>query len=204
VQQESLTTIDLLRHGKPLGGNLYRGSTDDALSDQGWVQMHNALGQHKPWSNVLSSPLKRCVDFAQKWCLTNNTPIEILPDFREIHFGNWEGKGFEEIIKIDRELYLRHMHDPLNNPPPNGESLMDFSIRVINAWHLLQNNLIDKHVLIVTHGGVIRIILHHILQTPLNMVMRIAVPYANLSRISISHSPDGEMHSTLIFHSGQL
>jgi len=204
VQPESLTTIDLLRHGKPMGGNLYRGSTDDALSEQGWMQMHDALGEHKPWSGVLSSPLKRCVDFARKWCLTHNTSIEILPAFKEIHFGDWEGKGFEDIIKIDHDLFLRHMHDPLDNPPPNGESLTNFANRVINAWDLLQTDWVGKHVLIITHGGVIRIILHHILQTPLNVVMRIAVPYANLTRISISHSPDGKMHPTLIFHSGRL
>jgi len=204
MQQESLTTIDLLRHGKPMGGNLYRGSTDDALSEQGWMQMHDALGEHTPWSKVLSSPLKRCVDFAQKWCLTHNTAIEILPAFKEIHFGDWEGKGYEEIIEIDQVRFSQHMHDPLNNPPPNGELLIDFSNRVIDAWQLLQNSLIGKHVLIVTHGGVIRIILHHILQTPLNVIMRIAVPYANLTRISISHSPKGGIHPSLIFHSGRL
>ena len=204
MQQETLTTIDLLRHGKPLGGNLYRGSTDDALSDQGWMQMHSALGGHNPWSSVISSPLKRCADFAQKWSLTNNTAFEIISDFKEIHFGDWEGKGFEEIIEINHDLFLQHMHDPLHNPPPNGESLADFANRVINAWNLLQESLIGKHVLIITHGGVIRIILHHIMQTPLNAVMRIAVPYANLTRISISHSPDGEMLPTLIFHSGRL
>lgn len=202
--QESLTTIDLLRHGKPLGGNLYRGSTDDALSKEGWMQMHSALGGHKPWSTIISSPLKRCADFAQKWSSTNNTEFELIPDFKEIHFGDWEGKGYEEIIETNHDLFLQHIHDPLHNSPPNGESLNDFSIRVKNAWDALQDRIIGKHALVITHGGVIRIILHHIMQTELNAVMRIAVPYACLTRISISHSPNGEMLPSLIFHSGRL
>ncbi len=204
MQQELLTTIDLLRHGQPLGGNLYRGSTDDALSEQGWGQMHNALGDHKSWSGIISSPLKRCADFAQKWSESNRTRLEIVPDFKEIHFGDWEGKKFDEIMTSNHDLYLQHMHDPQHNSPPNGESLTDFSARVISAWHSLQNRIAGKHVLVVTHGGVIRIVLHHILQTPLNAVMRIAVPYASISRISISHSPDGKTFPTLIFHSGRL
>ena len=96
------------------------------------------------------------------------------------------------------------MHDPLHYSPPNGESLIDFSNRVKNAWDALQDRFVGKHALIVTHGGVIRIILHHIMQTELNAVMRIAVPYACLTRISISHSADGTMLPTLIFHSSRL
>ena len=37
------TTIDLLRHGEPLGGGRYRGQMDDALSEKGWQQMWQAV-----------------------------------------------------------------------------------------------------------------------------------------------------------------
>jgi len=30
------TTIDLLRHGEPVGGKRYRGQIDDPLSEKGW------------------------------------------------------------------------------------------------------------------------------------------------------------------------
>ena len=36
------TTIDLIRHGEPVGGRAYRGhNIDDPLSDKGWQQIAN-------------------------------------------------------------------------------------------------------------------------------------------------------------------
>ena len=55
------TLIDLLRHGEPEGGRAYRGhSIDDPLSETGWQQMWAAVGYHKPWEQIVSSPLQRC------------------------------------------------------------------------------------------------------------------------------------------------
>ena len=42
------TTIDLIRHGEPVGGRKYRGQIDDPLSDKGWTQMRQAVADHKP------------------------------------------------------------------------------------------------------------------------------------------------------------
>ena len=41
-----LTTIDLIRHGEPVGGRKYRGQTDDPLSEKGWEQMWKAVGDY--------------------------------------------------------------------------------------------------------------------------------------------------------------
>ena len=62
----TLTTIDLIRHGEPVGGSKYRGQTDDPLSEKGWEQMRAAVGDHRPWEAILTSPLARCRAFAEK------------------------------------------------------------------------------------------------------------------------------------------
>ena len=59
--------LDLLRHGETeLGGGL-RGSLDDALTELGWAQMHEAVQGQGPWDRIVSSPLQRCRLFARWW-----------------------------------------------------------------------------------------------------------------------------------------
>ena len=41
-----ITTIDLLRHGEPVGGRMLRGATDHPLSETGWQQMTDAVMRH--------------------------------------------------------------------------------------------------------------------------------------------------------------
>ena len=60
-----MITLDLIRHGEPAGGRLYRGhGLDDPLSDKGWQQMRQAVGDACPWHALLSSPMQRCRAFA--------------------------------------------------------------------------------------------------------------------------------------------
>ena len=44
-----ITTLDLMRHGEPVGGRRYRGRTDDPLSEKGWNQMWTAVGDYRGW-----------------------------------------------------------------------------------------------------------------------------------------------------------
>ena len=67
------TVIDLIRHGEPEGGVRIRGSRDDPLSDIGWSQMWSAVGQAKPWHEIVSSPLSRCAAFAREL----GSPLEL-------------------------------------------------------------------------------------------------------------------------------
>ena len=78
-------TVDFIRHGEPHGGDILRGRVDPALTDLGWTQMQKATGlssEHVPseitpnWSEIISSPLKRCRDFAEQ--VAANTKINNL------------------------------------------------------------------------------------------------------------------------------
>ena len=44
-------TLDLLRHGEPKGGRLYRGNQDDPLTQKGWNQMLDST-QGKQWDFI--------------------------------------------------------------------------------------------------------------------------------------------------------
>ena len=154
------TTIDLLRHGEVEGGSCYRGITDDPLSSSGWEQMHNKLAIQTDWDLIVSSPLIRCHAFAQSLSQELLLPLHLNSSFQELDFGDWEGKTADQ---INPQLLAQFYLDPMSFPPPNGERFAHFQQRVIQAWQSLYEVHHGKHILLITHAGVIRIILAYIL-----------------------------------------
>ena len=198
-----ITTIDLIRHGEPVGGRKYRGQIDDPLSDKGWQQMRNAVGEHCPWDSIISSPLSRCAEFASELSEKYKLAVKLEPQFMEIGFGSWEGKTAEQIQQQMPGALQAFWADPVQHRPEGAEPLMDFRNRIEAAWKKLLHNHRGQHVLVVCHAGVIRMSMQYILGMPIENVFRIKVSNAGLTRIEVSH--DGEqIYPTLIFHDGRL
>lgn len=205
MNQENLTTtIDLMRHGEPIGGNKYRGHLDDPLSEKGWAQMRAAVGECCYWDAIVTSSLCRCADFAQELAVRHRLTLKRDDRLIEIGFGAWEGRTAAELMAEDNDALLRFWTDPLNNTPPGGEPLPVFQQRVIAAWQELLHDYAGKRVLLVMHAGTIRLLLSHVLDMPLDRMFRIAVPNAALSRVRIEHGSSGQVFPQLIFHVGLL
>lgn len=203
MTEQSTTTIDLLRHGEPAGGRKYRGQTDDPLSEKGWQQMRAAVGDHCPWTAVVSSSLSRCAAFARELAARHDLPIEFEPRLVELGFGAWEGRTAEELNRNVPGQVPRFLADPVGNRPPGAEALTDFRARVLAAWSELLARHAGRHVLIVGHAGIIRLIVGEVLGTPLERLFRLHVPSAGLSRIEIE-CRHGITLPRLVFHAGSL
>ncbi len=198
------TTVDLLRHGEPVGGRRrYRGQTDDPLSDKGWTQMRTAISYHHPWERIISSTLSRCQAFAEELSKRHHIPLELSDAFVEIGFGAWEGKTASELMQEDPEILYRFWNDPLNNTPPGAETLTAFQQRITVEWERCIHDHAGEHLLIVGHAGMMRMILSHVLGMPIDRMFRIQVPNAGISRIQVDHTPQGNL-PRLMFHAGQL
>jgi len=195
--------IDLMRHGEPEGGARYRGQLDDPLSALGWQQMRAATMNVPPWQQIISSTLSRCADFAKELADSHAIPLKLDAQFTEIDFGDWEGKTATELEQQDKAAFYAFYDDPVRNTPTNGESLADFQWRIQQAWKALLETHTDQHILLVAHGGVIRMILAEVLSMPLEAMFRIQVPYAALSRIVI-HNEGAQRYPQLQFHAGSL
>jgi broad specificity phosphatase PhoE len=178
------TCIDLLRHGEPVGGRRYRGQVDDALSEKGWAQMWNAVGVDPEWQQIVSSPLQRCGAFAASLAESLVLPVQLEPRFREVGFGDWEGKTRDELDRLDPGQIARFYQDPVNNRPPGAEPLDEFTGRVQAAFNEMLGRFTGQSVLVVAHAGVIRAILAYTLDMPFSSMYRICVPNAGISRIS--------------------
>lgn len=195
------TTVDLIRHGEPEGGVKFRGSLDDPLSEDGWLQMSTATAQCNSWDLVVSSPLERCQKFANHLSQQLGKPLEVHRGLREIDFGDWEGKTSQEIEETDAEAVKKFWENPVTNCPPKGEKTADFQNRVLNAWQQVIETHRGNHILLVGHGGSIRVILAEVLNIPLHAMFRLEIPFACVSRISIYHDDKGHF-PTLSFHNG--
>ena len=174
------THVDLMRHGEVEGGERYRGSTDDALSARGWEQMRAAVGDTCPWSCIISSPLQRCAAFATELAQRRALPLEFDARLQEIHFGTWEGKTAAELLVSHPQHLARFWNDPLHNPPPGAEALQSFEARVLAAWNEHLRRQIGKQVLIITHGGPIRMLVGHMQGLPWPERLGINVPHASI------------------------
>jgi len=199
----AVTTIDLIRHGEPVGGKRYRGQIDDPLSEKGWMQMRTAVADHCPWQTIVCSSLRRCREFADELGQRHALPVYDDPRLMEIGFGEWEGRTATELLKEDPDALYRFWSDPINNTPPGAETLAEFESRVISAWNDLLKNYHNQHILLVGHAGMMRMIIRHVLDMPLDRMFRLQVALAGISRIEVEGEGDTAL-PRLVFHGGQL
>ncbi len=181
--------IGLLRHGETTGGTGFRGSTDDPLTPAGWAQMKSTIEQGCAWEQLISSPLLRCAAFANDLSRRHSLPLHYDNRLQEIHFGRWEGCSAAELMEKDSAALQRFWHDPGRYPPPDGESLHHFQTRVLAAWHDTVANATMRSLLIVTHGGVIRVLLGHIQRQPMTDWHQFDVPHGKLFIIQVTDHP---------------
>ena len=197
------TIVDLIRHGEPVGGRRYRGQIDDPLSEKGWQQMRDAVGEHRPWHAIVTSPLLRCSEFARELAQRHRLSLHTDPRFMEIGFGEWEGRTAAELKAADPDILQRFWRDPLANRPQGAEPMQAFHDRVEAGWQDLLSQFAGQHTLVVCHAGVIRMSLLYLLGIPLQHVFRIQVANASITRIELDQF-DGQWFPRLLFHGGQL
>jgi probable phosphoglycerate mutase len=184
-----MTVLYLLRHGaidwpEP---EAFIGQTDPPLSEEGRRQ---ALAWRKPihevgFAAVWSSDLKRCVETAALVFANDQTEIRFLPGLREIHLGTWDGIPRRRIREGRPDLWAARGGDLSGFRPPGGESFRDLQQRVVRQVGCLAAED-PGPVCIVTHAGVIRVLICHCLGIPLANLFRIRLDLARLSVVSMA------------------
>lgn len=153
-------TIDLLRHGDVAGPPALYGRTDVALSETGWSRLHR-VPLVLPYQAVLSSPRRRCRDYAEQIASQRTLPLRLVDDLAEMDFGEWDGVPFSVTLP-QWSAMTAFWQAPSLHGPPGGETLDGFRERVVAAWRM-QASLATGPQLWVVHAGVIRAILADVL-----------------------------------------
>jgi probable phosphoglycerate mutase len=90
---------------------------------------------------------------------------------REIAFGKWRGHTIAELKQTDPDLVAARRRDKWGFLPPEGESYADLKVR-IQGW--LEE--LDRDTIVVSHGGVFRVLNHLIAGTPAEAAPELPVP----------------------------
>jgi len=189
--------IDLLRHGETEGGSRFRGRTDDVLTDRGWSQLKSATEREPAWEEIISSPAKRCAQFAEHLAETHNISCHQAEWLWEMDFGDWEGATAAELAATDADRLNAFWQNPINQAPPGGEPFQQLQQRVLDGWHKTTQHP-SKKILLVSHGGPIRIILANTLGMPSQNLMRLEIPHASRNRVRVSTDDTGNFYSSLV------
>jgi alpha-ribazole phosphatase len=177
--------LSLLRHGVTELAGGFRGSIDDALTSEGWAQMSAAVAEAGPWDLIVSSPLQRCAAFAHELAAERRTPLLFEPDLRELHFGAWEGQTALALM-ADQETELGlFWNDPYAFTPPDGEPVQAFAQRVLGAIERLTTDHDGKRVLLISHGGVMRLLLAQARGLPREHLLLVEVQHASLHHLNV-------------------
>lgn len=182
------TTFIFLRHGEPVGGEIFRGSTDDPLTELGWKQLNDSV-INLSFDEIVTSPLKRCSAFAETLQKNLKLPLLVVDDFQEMHLGEWEGLSVEQVNKLDSNALGKFWSEPHKNPPPKGEAFSDFETRVLSSWSKLNKQYTHKErsstVLVVCHSGVMMVLLKELLKIPMENILCIKLNYASKVRVEV-------------------
>jgi len=180
-----MTRVWLVRHGQPAEEAHQRcyGSLDVGLSETGRAQMSQAAQylETEPISAIYTSPRSRSRESAVLLAASRSRPVEVVLDFREIDFGDFEGLAYEEIAARYPDRYRQWMETPTQIRFPNGESFAEMRVRVLRAFDRIQRERDGQTVAIVSHGGVNRILIANALQMPDECIFRLAQDYAAIN-----------------------
>lgn len=186
-------TIDLLRHGAVAGEAGLYGHTDIAVSETGWQQMQQSVNIDLQYQQVISSPLQRCLRFAKHYSKQKLLNLTVEPLLQEMHFGLWDGKTFDQ-LQPDWAALDNFWKTPAVITPPQGESLPAFHDRITQIWPMLLQQCRGTQSLVVTHAGVIRMILAQLLCVDwksADYYQHLRIDYGSITRIQVLYHEDG-------------
>jgi broad specificity phosphatase PhoE len=185
-----VTVFHLLRHGEHglLGRVLAGRMPGVGLTDKGRAEIA-AVAERLAAENIgalYSSPLQRTRESAEIVAARLVLPIAFRDDLIELDFGEWTGATFDA-IRSDPRWQAWSTQRSLA-AIPGGESMRQVQRRVVEALIEIGERHPEGHVVVVSHGDVIRSALVFALGMPLDFYGRIEVAQASLSTIRLDPS----------------
>jgi broad specificity phosphatase PhoE len=152
----------VLRHGETAftRERRFAGWQDVPLTDVGLRQCEAAAVALSgvAVAAVYASPLERARTSAEKIAKPHRLEVRIAPAFRELSFGEWEGRTRADVATADPELHEIWRTAPATFAAPGGESLAAVSERVAAGIEELRAEHDGQSVVLVTHAVVTRLI----------------------------------------------
>ncbi len=189
-----MTLVVLVRHAHSIanGSGILAGRAEGVpLSPVGKKQA-NELARRLgtiPIKSLRSSPLERCEQTISPWLrkmvkANPNLRVEIDEDLSEVDYGEWTGRKLRTLSK--EALWRQVQEVPSQVTFPEGESLAAMQERAMRA---VERGLAKRgkgHVILVSHGDVLKSIIAASLDMHLDEFQRIVVDPASVSILDYS------------------
>jgi broad specificity phosphatase PhoE len=132
---------------------------------------------------VYVSPMRRVLQTAAPLLQRQGMQPVVLPDLREVDFGDWTGFRWDEI----QERFGIHAFDWLETLEkaaiPNGESAQQLLGRVRPCLQRILDENPHRSVAVFCHGGIIRVMLALLLEVPLAHTAHYNIDYGSVTML---------------------
>ncbi len=158
----SETNILLVRHPETVANvtGRYVGRGDSPFTDEGRLQMRRVPAKVAAFQpdGVFTSPLRRAHVLASRCASRANVPLHADERLLELDFGDAEGLTYDEVTQADMTFNYRSFAAPV---APGGESRQ----QIVTRSSAFCDDLVERggRFVVVTHGGVFRASLVHLL-----------------------------------------
>ena len=182
-----LLTVHLVRHGQSEynARGRVQGHTNSPLTPQG-IDQAKAVGETlegRDISAIYTSDLLRAHQTAREIGQMLDIEPRPIEGLREVSLGEWEGKEIEEIRANDPHSLEMWYSAPMKACIPGAEPLDVFRDRVLSSFRQLVEAHPRGEIVVVSHGGVLSVIIADVLQMSLNSLWRFRLDNASISML---------------------
>jgi alpha-ribazole phosphatase len=185
-----MKTILLIRHAETDLAGTFCGHSDPNLNEKGRDQVATMLRHLESISigAIYASDLLRAQATAQALAAQRRLQIRPQAALREIYFGQWEGLTWTQVEARDRAFAARWVESFPDLPAPGGEAMVHFKHRVFAAIHNIAEELNTspmEQVAVVTHAGVLRLILQRLYSVKPEAAWERSSKYCSVMRLPL-------------------
>jgi alpha-ribazole phosphatase/probable phosphoglycerate mutase len=176
--------ILFIRHAETDMAGTFCGHSNPPINARGQRQIQKLMSalDGEKIERIFASDLERAVATAGTLAETLGVPLIERPNLREINFGSWEGLTWQQIQEQDEAYSLRWTEADPDLPAPGGESFANFQARVIAEVTEIFKDTDRRHAAVVTHGGVMRVVLQSLCGLAENEAWELTKPYCSFFR----------------------
>ena len=182
-----MATFYLVRHGliDAVGRSIAGRAEGTHLNDVGRGQLGPLTDWlcRRPVSRLLCSPLERARETAVPLAERLNLRIETSDALLEIDFGEWTGSAFQELERVPRWRAYNSFRSGTRSP--GGELMLEAQARVVGLMLAVRDGSPTAHVVLFSHGDVIRAALLYWLGMPIDFFLRLEVSPGSVSCVEL-------------------
>ena len=139
--------IYFVRHGETdmNARNMFYGWYDADINEKGIAQAEELRAAFETIhiDAIYSSDLKRAYHTAE--IIANGREVQPVPEIRELYYGDWENRTWEEMSEADLEEWHGWLTDWVDRRMPNGEAFMEFYDRVTRGLEQIIKERLSKN-----------------------------------------------------------